>query len=175
MKENFELMSEYNAYMNENIYAVASKLDMQALTKDRGAFFKSIMGTLNHILVGDIIWLKRIANHPMNLSSLHEMHQISKPNSLDEIIFPDLKSLQRERKKLDLIIHNFVNEISEEHINSTLIYTNTQGEAFSKKLSYILQHLFNHQTHHRGQVSVLLSQSGIDLGATDLLMVMPNV
>lgn len=62
MKSNFILMSEYNLLLNKNILAAISGLDSEELAKDRGAFFGSILGTLNHILVGDIIWLKRIAN-----------------------------------------------------------------------------------------------------------------
>ncbi|NRB40442.1 MAG: damage-inducible protein DinB [Pseudomonadales bacterium] len=110
----------------------------------------------------------------MNLLSLQNMHQISQPKSLDQILHQDFEILKQEREEIDKIINDFTNEITDEKISSTLNYCNTKGESFAKNLAYIIQHLFNHQTHHRGQVSVLLSQAGIDIGATDLLMVMPN-
>ncbi|MEC8081230.1 MAG: DinB family protein, partial [Pseudomonadota bacterium] len=68
VKAHFELLATYNQWMNNKVYEAALRLENTELTKDRGAFFGSILGTLNHIYVGDIIWLKRFSSHPTSPS-----------------------------------------------------------------------------------------------------------
>ena len=75
---------------------------------------------------------------------------------------------------MDAVIIEFTSVVTEKEVASPLIYTNTKWQIFTKNFGYLLQHLFNHQTHHRGQVSTLLHQAGVDVGVTDLLMVIPN-
>lgn len=174
MKANFALLAQYNRNMNRQLYAAASQLSDDELKKDRGAFFPSILATLNHILVGDIIWLKRIAKHPMQLAALEPMHAMPKPQGLNAIICDDLASLTIKRIEVDDIICDFIAQIEDAHIASPFSYINTRGDSFNKNLGAIIQHLFNHQTHHRGQVTTLLYQAGIDPGVTDLLMVIPD-
>ncbi|WP_017445864.1 DinB family protein [Gayadomonas joobiniege] len=172
--QTFELMAQYNQWMNERIFATAEKLSEFELTEDRGAFFGSVLGTLNHILVGDIIWLKRFSGHPKDFSSLVYLKNRDAPKSLTEKIHDDLSDLRSERKIIDEIIVNLSKEIEEADADLSLVYCNTKGESFSKKFGYLVQHLFNHQTHHRGQVSTIFTQLGYDIGATDLLLCIPS-
>ena len=174
LKTNFELMASYNQRMNKNIYEAASKLSHNELSENRGAFFKSIIGTLNHILVGDTIWLKRFSNHPSQLRALDYVRSLQSPQSLDIILHPEFDSLLEQRIKMDCIILDFTHELSEEILSSALSYSNTKGKSFSKNFGLLIQHFFNHQTHHRGQLSTLLSQAGLDIGITDLLICIPN-
>ena len=83
LKSNFELMADYNQWMNKSIYKAASGLSNSELSKNRGAFFNSIIGTLNHILVGDIIWLKRFSKHPSQLKALDSVRELQSPQSLN--------------------------------------------------------------------------------------------
>lgn len=174
LKTHFELMADYNQWMNESVYLAAGKLSADDLSQDRGAFFQSIIGTLNHILVGDIIWLKRFAEHPSSLKSLEHVRVLQKPLGLDTVLYFDFKELQIARVKLDKVIKDFASELTDEEIGSNLTYTNTKGELYSKNFGHVIQHFFNHQTHHRGQVTTLLNQQGIDVGVTDLLVGIPN-
>nr|WP_232091288.1 DinB family protein [Alteromonas macleodii] len=174
MKSNFKLMAEYNKWINESIYSAASHLSRDSLSENKGAFFGSIIGTLNHILVADVIWLKRFASHPSNFSSLHSLAMTPLPENLDSILFSDFAKLKNERNRLDDVILEFVNQLSDELLDSDLSYQNSNGVPFKKPFSHLIQHFFNHQTHHRGQISTLLFQSGIDLGVTDLLAKIPN-
>ncbi|MER2492751.1 DinB family protein [Catenovulum sediminis] len=144
------------------------------MSKNRGAFFGSIIGTLNHVLVGDIIWLKRFAEHPSELNSLNYVRTLDKPKSLDTILHHEFEALEITRSKIDLIIKDFTQELSNDVLSSNLTYSNTKGEMFNKNLGYLVQHFFNHQTHHRGQISTLLNQVGIDLGVTDLVARIPS-
>ena len=174
LKSHFELMSRYNQWMNQNIYEAASQLDEQTLKQDRGAFFKSIIGTLNHIWVADIIWLKRFAQHPRQYSSLAYVLEVTQPRSLDQISYTDLPPFIKARQKLDEVIINWCEEIQEEHLAVALEYTNTKGKKYTKNFGHLIQHFFNHQTHHRGQITTLLNQNGVDVGVTDLLMLIPE-
>ncbi|PCI27599.1 MAG: damage-inducible protein DinB [SAR324 cluster bacterium] len=174
MKSNFELMASYNQWMNKSTYEAASNLAEDELEADLGAFFGSIIGTLNHILVGDRIWLKRFASHDAAFPSLDYVRALEVPSSLDTTLYLNLSALRDARVKMDEVIVEFASELADEAIGSTLSYSNTKGERFTKNFGFLLQHFFNHQTHHRGQVSILLSQSGVDVGVTDLLMSIPS-
>ncbi|GAB3485253.1 DinB family protein [Marinomonas epiphytica] len=175
MKSQFQLMAEYNQWMNNNIYQAASTLSQDDLKKDRGAFFGSILGVLNHITVGDLIWLHRFAQCPEPFSSLEVMKNYPAPTQLDAWIADDIVPLQALRQTLDKAIVSFIEEVTEQQLESSLEYHNTQGALYSKKMGHLLLHFFNHQTHHRGQVSTLLSQIQIDIGVTDLLVRLPSI
>jgi len=174
MKEYFELLASYNQSMNKSLFTAAEKLSEADLTGDRGAFFGSILGTLNHILVGDIIWLKRFASHPAGFRSLEYVGALSVPVSLDTTLYSSLSALSEARHVMDEVIVRFAAELSDKALAGSLSYRNTQGIEATKNFGSLVLHLFNHQTHHRGQVSTLLSQSGVDVGATDLLVSIPN-
>jgi len=174
IKSNFVLMALYNQWINKSIYDSAAQLSPERLSRDDGAFFQSISGTLNHILVGDIIWLQRFADHPDSFASLQYLRDFDFPKSLDAILYPDFEALRTAREEMDATIVEFIDEVSEDSLEVALAYQSTEGEAHSKKLGFLVQHLFNHQTHHRGQVTTLLSQAGIDVGLTDLLPSIPE-
>ena len=174
LKDHFELLSVYNQWMNSKIYEAAGQLSEAELAKDRGAFFGSILGTLNHIIVGDTIWLKRFANHPSCLNSLREVAGLQNPTSLDQMVFNDFDRLSEHRVCLDRNIINWIAGLSEGDMDFILSYHNTKGTPANKRYSNLVLHFFNHQTHHRGQVSTLLSQAGVNIGATDLLAQVPE-
>jgi uncharacterized damage-inducible protein DinB len=174
-KQNFQLLAKYNQWINEKVFAASEKLDSAVLCEDNGAFFKSIIGTLNHILVADIFWLKRFADHPHKFESLDYVRGITKPDELTDFLFDSLEQLRQARSKMDTMIIAFLDEVTEEDLESVLSYTNVKGDQFKRKLSWLVMHLFNHQTHHRGQVTTLLFQHGIDVGVTDLPVILPTL
>ena len=168
------LLAKYNRLMNQRIMDAASLLSNEDLKKDQKAFFKSILGTLNHILVGDIIWLKRFSGNPSSENSLSYVSALKKPKSLGSMLFTDIKSLKKERVKIDAIIINWVNNLSESDLSSYISYNDMAGLSYNKQFSSLINHLFLHQVHHRGQVTTLLSQSGIDFGDTDLIEIIDD-
>ncbi|MFT6916166.1 MAG: putative damage-inducible protein DinB [Motiliproteus sp.] len=174
MKEQVELLAAYNKCMNSKTYEAAGRLGMTELAKDRGVFFSSILGTLNHILVGDTLWLKRFATHPFCQASLSEVADLPTPSSLNQILFEDFAALSAHRVWLDGQISTWIGELSDGDLNLMLSYHNSKGMPANKGFSSLIYHFFNHQTHHRGQVSALLSQAGEDVGVTDLLALIPN-
>ncbi|WP_188211240.1 MULTISPECIES: DinB family protein [Psychrobacter] len=175
---NFKVMAEYNALMNQKICASILTIPNESLWQDQKAFFSSILGTLNHLMVGDLIWLNRFnkhPNYPTGVKALESLQEFPLPSSLTQILFEDKQSFITARQALDQVIIKFINELNEDDCLSILSYQSTKGEVFNKPFFMLLQHLFNHQTHHRGQVTTLLSQIGIDIGETDLLVLIPSV
>jgi uncharacterized damage-inducible protein DinB len=172
--EHVGLMASYNAWMNAKLYAAAERLSDDELLADRGAFFGSILGTLNHIVVGDTIWLKRFATHPRNHLSLEPIRQLLAPDKLGQLLFADIASLAERRSLLDTIIKDWAHSLTEADLEHVLHYANMRDIAADKSFFSLVMHFFNHQTHHRGQVTTLLSQLGIDIGVTDLLELIPN-
>ena len=155
--------------MNQRQYDAADNLSKENLNKDKGAFFKSVLGTLNHIMVGDIIWLKRFSEHPSSTESLSYILELDKPKSLDTTLFTDFGRLKEERDKIDDVIINWIGDLSDNDLNGCVTYTNMAGESFTKPFTSLISHLFLHQVHHRGQITTLLSQFGVDFGETDLI------
>lgn len=168
------LMAAYNAWMNQNLYRAAAKLSPEELIIDRGAFFGSLVGTLNHMVVADRIWLQRFASHPAQHSALDPIRSLPTPTALDQILFTELAALVEHRTMLDDIISKWVASLTETDLDHILSYSSTKGIAHQKRLSSLLLHFFNHQTHHRGQATTLLTQAGQDVGVTDLLALIPE-
>lgn len=173
LESQFRKMAEYNRWMNQNLLAAVDKLDPGQVFEDRGAFFGSVGGTFNHILVGDIIWLKRFALHPAGFASLQGVTQMPAPSALGEILYRDIASFAVARQNLDQAIIDLMDEIPEENYAQVLEYKTTAAEPQRKQFGFLVQHMFNHQTHHRGQITTLLYQLGVDPGVTDLNGILP--
>lgn len=172
---HLHLLAEYNQWMNQKLYACAAQLSEEQLKADKGAFFGSLFGTLNHIAVADTIWLRRMARHAACAPLLTAIMDISTPPSLDSLLYSDLKSLHEYRQWLDQLIIHFVDNLPAQALSEGLSYANMQGVQSTRNLYALLTHLFNHQTHHRGQATALLFQMGIDPGSTDLLNLIPTL
>jgi uncharacterized damage-inducible protein DinB len=169
------LMAEYNRIMNQRMIEAAGKMSSAALAEDQGAFFRSVIGTLNHIMVADVMWLKRFSTHPAgNYVSLEPLNKIKMPERLDLILFGELSSFGEEREILDSIIIAWCADLREPDLDRPFRYTSHKGEVHNKRLGDLVLHLFLHQVHHRGQITTLLSQAGIDFGETDLPEIVPD-
>jgi uncharacterized damage-inducible protein DinB len=156
--EHARLMAAYNKWMNEKLYKVCADLPADELKRDRGAFFKSIHGTLNHIMVGDKAWFGRFTGNPAKLTGL------------TQILHENFAELRAARVSLDDSICAWTDALTAETLNSRLRYVGVTSPPSQRSCDYwiAVTHFFNHQTHHRGQITTLLSQCGLDVGATDL-------
>lgn len=168
------LLASYNAWMNSNLYEAAAALAPDEIAADKKAFFGSLLGTLNHIVVGDTIWLKRFAMHPSNHAALEPIRRSAAPQALDQVLFDNLPALWEQRQQLDRTINTWAASLTEADLDYSLSYKNMKGVPAKKRFSNLVLHFFNHQTHHRGQATTLLSQAGIDVGVTDLLVLIPD-
>lgn len=149
MKSHLARMARYNAWANARLYAAARSLPEESYRRNVGAFFGSLHGTLNHLLVADRIWMRRftgIGDHPEKLNA---------------ILFDDLPSLEAARKEEDGRIIRYVDALLEEDVSKDLNYSTTNGVRHSNPLGDALAHFFNHQTHHRGQAHAVLTVLGV--------------
>jgi uncharacterized damage-inducible protein DinB len=156
--DTFRTMARYNRWMNERLYAVCAEIPDAERKRDRGAFFKSIHGTLNHLLLGDRLWMGRFADRPFAV------------DSLDQELYADFDALRAERERFDGEILDFTEALEEQALDRDFRFTtlvNPGEHVFPFR--HVLLHFFNHQTHHRGQVTTLIKQAGHEPGVTDLM------
>jgi uncharacterized damage-inducible protein DinB len=158
MKQHFSMLAAYNSWANELIYEAAAGAGDAALWQDVGLAFASLGGTLNHILVADRIWLKRFTG------------QGDAPAALDTVLFRDIERLREARRAEDRRIVDYVGELSPEDLRGRFSYlTMTDMRTISQRLAPALAHLFNHQTHHRGQAHAALTRLTGSAPALDLI------
>lgn len=170
---HLKLMATYNQWMNEKVYAACRNLPEEELQRDRGAFFKSIFGTLNHLAVGDTLWLKRFTQFVPALANHPTLPLMASPTSLDGLLFEKFEQLAQYRLQLDAFIFDLAAAVTDEMLDQPFSFVTTKGVPITKDFLGTLTHFFNHQTHHRGQTTTLLTQQGVDVGVTDLLMLLP--
>lgn len=168
------LLARYNEWMNNKLYEAAATLPPGELEADRKAFFGSLLATLNHIAVADTIWLKRFAGHPGFAAALAPIAALPAPAALDQMLFDSFDALRARRTFLDRQVLAWAPTLREEDLEAVITYHRLNGDAHHKPLGGLLLHFFNHQAHHRGQATTLLSQAGVDVGSTDLLMLIPD-
>lgn len=166
----FIRFAQYNTWFNGQLYDCVAKLDDTERKRDRGAFFRSIHDTLDHILLGDRSWLGRIKRFPLPFPSLLKADLVLDLQDLGQGITQDFETLRTERRATDAVLEAFVFELTSDLLAEDCEYKNTQGNDFKAPLWQILAHVFNHQTHHRGQVTTLLSQADLDPGFTDFII-----
>ena len=150
-------MAQYNQWMNQRLYGLCGTIPDDERKRDRGAFFKSIHSTLNHIMYGDLAWLSRFTGDPPQVPAL------------EVDLYDDFVALRSAREALDRRILQWASTLTDEWLRLALTYTSkVDGKVRTVPHWVLVTHMFNHQTHHRGQATTLLSQMGLDVGATDL-------
>ena len=158
MKQHFMMFAGYNAWANGRIYDAAAQLTQDEFRRDTGVFFKSVMGTLNHILVADRIWLKRFTGEG------------DAPATLDTVLFEDIGKLRAAREDEDKRIMKWIGGLSDKALSGRFTYmTVTDMRTVSQRLAPALDHFFNHQTHHRGHAHAALTMLGNPSVTLDLI------
>ncbi len=172
--DHVQQIAEYNHLMNQNIYAACEALSNEILTQNRGAFFGLILGTLNHLVVGDILWLKRFYAADLKINSLEPVKNLPQPEALDSILFTNLSELKKQKGASRSNTIGFWKRSLNPHYTIQLHIKTLRVLNLPRCFFSVVMHLFNHQTHHRGQITTLLSQLEIDVGVTDLVAIIPN-
>ncbi|MBS0233327.1 MAG: damage-inducible protein DinB [Proteobacteria bacterium] len=153
-------MARYNAWQNANIYGASGRLSDAQRKEDRGAFFRSIHATLNHILWADQMWLMRFGAAPAP----------AKRSLADGLsLFDDWEALAAERRRFDDVIQEWADRLEPSILEGDLKWlSGATGRDMTSPKALIVTHIFNHQTHHRGQVHAILTGFGIKPDMTDL-------
>ena len=152
-------MARYNRWQNNSLYREADTLSEAERHRDRGAFFGSIQRTLTHILWGDTMWMSRFdgwERAPVGMSKSAEM-------------IVDWQELKTARLLADAKIADWAGRLTEDDLVGDLSWYSSVLKAEVKKpMGMLAAHLFNHQTHHRGQVHAMLTAAGCTPDATDM-------
>jgi uncharacterized damage-inducible protein DinB len=159
MKAHFRRMALYNRWANVRLYEAVGTLSAAAFEAQRSGFFPSLSKTLNHILVGDTIWMGRLDGG-------------GSPGvtRLDQTLHTDSAALRSARMAMDDRIVAFVDGLGPERFEQDLVYRTTSGEAMVTQVGQVLAHFFNHQTHHRGQAHAMLCDAKVAPPALDLIL-----
>jgi uncharacterized damage-inducible protein DinB len=166
----YRALARYNARFNRQLFELASELTEDERRRDLGAFFGSLHGTLDHILLGDRIWLGRFARSGHDFPALEEADLVYEVQSMSQPVAAEFERLYDERIATDQVIMAWVEDLTDEILASTFRYKNTKGVEREHPMWIAVTHLFNHQTHHRGQATTLFKQLGRDPGVTDFLV-----
>lgn len=158
MTANFRRLAAYNRWANQALYGAAGKLSPEAFAAPRAGFFPSLGKTLNHILVGDTVWMGRL-----------DGSGAAGITGLDQTLHADFASLAKARAAMDDRIVRFADSLTEQRLGETLSYRNMAGVAMETAIDQVLTHFFNHQTHHRGQAHAMLSSTEVAPPALDLI------
>jgi uncharacterized damage-inducible protein DinB len=146
MKAHFASFARYNEWANRLLYDAAASLPDADYRADRGAFFKSLHGTLNHLLVADRIWMQRFTGEG------------TAPDRLNAILHEALADLRAARAAEDRRIIAYVDGLDDERLAGTIAYRRVSTpDMVVQPLAPALSHFFNHQTHHRGQAHAILT------------------
>jgi len=152
-------MARYNRWQNENLYGIADRLSVGERQRERGAFFGSIQKTLNHLLWGDQIWMCRFTDMPKPEGGI--------PESV--ALYADWERLKSERAAFDRKILDWASTVEPDWLAADQTYfSGAIGREVTKPRWVLVTHMFNHQTHHRGQVHCMLTQAGGRPSDTDL-------
>ena len=158
--------ANYNVWQNESLVAAANDLDSAARDMDRGAFFGSITATFNHLLWADRIWLSRFADAP------GPDQTSAKDSAIETANWPDFMSARKEQ---DSRIQRWSVDVTDADLRKPLKwYSSVVGRQMSEPLGLCIMHMYNHQTHHRGQIHAMLTAAGANPDATDII-VMPGL
>jgi uncharacterized damage-inducible protein DinB len=158
MMANFRRLAAYNCWANQALYEAVGKLPPDGFAAPRVGFFPSLSKTLNHILVGDTVWLGRL-----------DGSGAAGITSLDQTLHADFASLVKARAATDARIVRFVDSLTEQRLGETLSYRTMAGGAMETAVDQVLTHVFNHQTHHRGQAHAMLSSTEVAPPVLDLI------
>ena len=155
-------MSRYATWQNESVFDAADSIGEAARQKDRGAFFGSIHATLNHLLWGDQIWMSRFADTPAPVAP-------TIPDSVSQI--EDWETLRTERIAFDAVIRDWADGLDAAWLDGSMTwYSVAAGREITAPHGLLVTHMFNHQTHHRGQANAMLTAAGAKVDDTDLML-----
>ena len=169
MKNVFQAFARYNGSVNQSIIELLKPLSREQIMMKTKAYYPSLLETMIHNLFADLNWLKRYGGVFRESKALNHRIASSDQKALRQEFEADHTRLFQYRKEADEVIVRFMDELEEAKLNSVIKYKNYKGEDQEHDVWKTLLHWFNHQTHHRGQVSVLLDMVEVDHDYSSLL------
>jgi uncharacterized damage-inducible protein DinB len=160
--------------MNAQLLACCRNLPDDKLAEDTKTFFPSIISYWNHLMFGDLIMMNRLASNEIGSLTVADLAIFPKPVSTQDTYFDNLSDIGNARHNIDTLIFEWCSTLTAKDCEQILTYRTTEGHKLSRRASDIIQHMFNHETHHRGQLTCILSLNNVDYGCTDLPVIVPE-
>jgi uncharacterized damage-inducible protein DinB len=155
--EDIRTLYDYNAWANRRALEACAAVPPEQFRRDLGSSFPSLRDTLAHIYGAEWVWLER----------WHGRMPTGLPSGID---FPDLESTRRRLNEVDRNLVDYVASLTAGDIQRVVEIKTTAGVPYTQPLWQMLQHLANHSTYHRGQVTTLLRQLGAKAVSTDMIV-----
>lgn len=165
LSSNLRMLALYNQRMNQQLLTVCEPLSVEQLHQQTQSFFPSVMAHWSHILFADLIMLQRLVDNDLVNVDPAVLKTLPKSKSVNDQFVSNMDELKSLRVVIDL---------TDLDCSKIVRYTTTEGRLIERKTGEFYQHIFNHQTHHRGQLTCVLSQLGLDFGCTDLPVIVPE-
>jgi len=169
MKEMLLLMAQYNRTANRQLLYILETCDPDIITRSEGSYFDSILGLLNHILVSDLGWLTAYRDSNLKLPSLKSSALEFKHPGWRNNLYDKTARLRNHREQVDELFMDFVGETPEGVFTGEIEVARSDGKKHIFPFGKVLMHLFNHQTHHRGAISQILDNRGVDNDYSNLM------
>ncbi len=176
MQYALHLLSRYNQRVNNNILSILDSLDQNSLSEPRKVYFDSIIGTLNHNLFADSSWMLNLSKY--NLPEVQAVvPRIPKMHfeNFTSVPYESLGQFRPLRVAMDSILVDFIDLVPQSRLEEYIDYVDWENKSHSYRLGSLLMHLFNHQTHHRGTISALLDQMGIENDFSNILLMLGDI
>ncbi|GAA0820826.1 DinB family protein [Colwellia asteriadis] len=172
--KNFQMLARYNQRINNQLLTCCLTLSNAQLTANTNSFFPTIISYWNHLLFGDLILLGRLAKNNIANISIDDFSKFPTPKSPQDVYYNNLADIAQLREQLDRLIIQYCQQLTDEECRQSINYQTTEGQPMTKVVADVTQHIFNHQTHHRGQLTCILSQFNVDYGSMDLPVIVPE-
>ncbi|MEX0337032.1 DinB family protein [Vibrio tubiashii] len=174
LSSNFRMLALYNQRMNQHLLSVCEQLSPQQLNQETHSFFPSVMAHWNHILFGDLIMLQRLVANQIHRLTPQQVDALPIAKAVDDTFVTSIEELKALRSLVDQIYIDMTKDFTAETCAKTVVHITTEGGEMRRNVGEFCQHIFNHQTHHRGQLTAILAQLGRDFGCTDLPVIVPE-
>ncbi|QJY36566.1 damage-inducible protein DinB [Vibrio europaeus] len=174
LSSNFRMLALYNQRMNQQLLSVCEQLSPQRLNQETHSFFPSVIAHWNHILFGDLIMLQRLVTNQIHVLEPQQVETLPTAKAINDTFVTNLEELKRLRSLVDQIYIDMTKNFTADTCKEIVVYTTTEGGEMRRNVGEFCQHIFNHQTHHRGQLTAILAQLGCDFGCTDLPVIVPE-
>jgi len=169
------LLARYNSWMNKRLMERADVMGSARIEVDQQAYFSSIFGSFQHIMVGDLVWLRCYGVTPAFASLATSLVHFPEPTALNAPLYKTWAEFKEARLELDQLVSEWIQSLDDHSLQTSIHYASIKGIKAWQPLWILLTHLFNHQTHHRGQITTLMMQQGYDPGVTDMVAMLREV
>jgi uncharacterized damage-inducible protein DinB len=172
MKEILSVMARVNADADRKLYEVLASTPSDLIERPTGGYFQSILGSLNHVLVSELSWLGRLRGSKLGTAALQTPVLDFEHPGFGKPLITDFAALRKRQEQVDEVFRSYLDELDEKSLQAEVEQKDRQGVVRRQQVGHVLVHLLNHATHHRGQISQVLDENGIENDFSGILQAM---